>query len=271
MTTGGLGTNHGLATTILGRDASLSTTLVLLHQPLTPAFSGSLLLHAAYGARSSTAQRAGHGLPGLRLLGPGCAEKALPGGHGRLLRRGHAGFVSAALELEEQVQAGCPEPAEIYVPVGTGGTLVGLAWACAHPAALARGGSARQRHPAALAAQTRQSRQAVLGGFAAPIRRSPSWRIDPADFLVAGQLGAGYGAPTPAAETPCGGPGCGLQLETTYTGKSSGRDPRPRRTRRPGEWTRALLEHLQRRRCEAARTAPLRPGGAAGELEPAFA
>ena len=50
VTTGGLGTNHGLATTILGREAGLSTTLVLVDQPLTEKVRESLLFFAAYGA-----------------------------------------------------------------------------------------------------------------------------------------------------------------------------------------------------------------------------
>ncbi|MDX1648953.1 MAG: 1-aminocyclopropane-1-carboxylate deaminase, partial [Myxococcota bacterium] len=34
VTTGGLGSHHGLATTILGRAAGLATTLVLVDQPV---------------------------------------------------------------------------------------------------------------------------------------------------------------------------------------------------------------------------------------------
>ena len=42
VTSGGLGTNHGLATTILGNEAGLATTLVLVPQPVTDAVRRSL-------------------------------------------------------------------------------------------------------------------------------------------------------------------------------------------------------------------------------------
>ena len=60
VTTGGLGTHHGLATTILARDAGLATTLVLVMQPVTAAVQRSLLLDAAWGAEL----RWGRNLPG---------------------------------------------------------------------------------------------------------------------------------------------------------------------------------------------------------------
>jgi hypothetical protein len=45
--------------------------------------------------------------------------------------------------------------------------------------------------------------------------------VGPSDFdLVHDQLGAGYGAPTPAGrEAVAAAAACGLALETTYTGK----------------------------------------------------
>ena len=51
ITTGGLGTNHGLATTILGRAVGLKTILVLVRQPITEGVRETLRLQAAYGAR----------------------------------------------------------------------------------------------------------------------------------------------------------------------------------------------------------------------------
>ena len=43
VTTGGLGTHHGLATAILAGEAGLDTTLVLVDQPLTPEVRQSIL------------------------------------------------------------------------------------------------------------------------------------------------------------------------------------------------------------------------------------
>ena len=51
LTTGGLGTHHGLATTILAGEAGLACSLVLVDQPLSDEVVESLLLFAAYGAR----------------------------------------------------------------------------------------------------------------------------------------------------------------------------------------------------------------------------
>ena len=130
VTTGGLGTHHGLATTILARDAGLRTTLVLVMQPVTAEVQRSLLLHAAWGAEL----RWGRNLPGaaaqvLRALAVATArgERPLLVPTGGSSASGQLGFVSAGLELAEQVRAGqLPEPAELFVAVGTGGTLAGL-------------------------------------------------------------------------------------------------------------------------------------------------
>ncbi|NNL64737.1 MAG: pyridoxal-phosphate dependent enzyme, partial [Myxococcales bacterium] len=51
LTTGGLGTNHGLATTLLARAAGLETTLVLVDQPVTDAVREQLRLDQGAGAR----------------------------------------------------------------------------------------------------------------------------------------------------------------------------------------------------------------------------
>ena len=89
VTTGGLGTHHGLATCILARDAGLRTTLVLVMQPVTAEVQRSLLLQAAWGAE----QRWGRNVPGtaaqvLRALAVATAARrpAAAGAAGRLVR-----------------------------------------------------------------------------------------------------------------------------------------------------------------------------------------
>lgn len=225
VTTGGLGTNHGLATTVLGRDAGLATTLVLVHQPVTPAVQRALLLDAAWGAELVW----GGGVPGaawqvVRVL----ARSALRGERPFLVatggssRRGHLGFVSAAFELAEQVRAGaCPEPAEVYVPVGSGGTLVGLV------AGLPLAGL-RARVVGVLVTDILPPSARDLAREA---RRVQRWlaRLEPGAAGAAGlapfeiatrQRGPGYGAPTAAGlEAVELAAGLGLCLETTYTGK----------------------------------------------------
>jgi len=226
VTTGGLGTNHGLATAILGRDAGLATTLVLVRQPPSAAVRRSLLLQAAYGAE----QVYGANVPGaalavLRVLGASALRGERPhlvptGGSSTL---GCVGFVSAALELAEQVRAGeLPPPRRIFAPVGSGGTLAGLAAGLRLAGLPTRvvgvlvtdilpPGTSRL---AALARGALRLLHRLDAGVPTP------W-IGPDEFeLVRDELGPGYGAPTPAAERALRvAAEAGLALETTYTAK----------------------------------------------------
>ncbi|MEN8183095.1 MAG: pyridoxal-phosphate dependent enzyme, partial [Myxococcota bacterium] len=131
VTTGGLGTHHGLATTILARAAGLHTTLVLVDQPLLPEVRRSLLLFVGHGAEVIHGRTVPGAAAGVLFA---LARSTLRGERPTLLPTGgsspagNLGFVSAALELAEQVAAGeLPEPREIFVAVGSGGTLAGLA------------------------------------------------------------------------------------------------------------------------------------------------
>jgi D-cysteine desulfhydrase len=226
VTTGGLGTNHGLATAILGRDAGLATTLVLVRQPITPAVRRALALQAAWGARLVYgANVPGAALQVLRALG----SSALRGERPHLVSaggsspRGSVGFVSAGLELALQVREGVlPAPSHVFVPVGTGGTLAGLV------AGLRLAGLATRvvgvlvtdilpPNAARLAAQARATLR-FLNRLDAKLPRLP---IGAKDFdLVRDELGPGYGASTPAAERAVRiAAEAGLALETTYTGK----------------------------------------------------
>src|SRR5262245_50405508 len=226
VTTGGPGTHHGLATTILARDAGLATTLVLVEQPVTREVQRSLLLHAAWGAEL----RFGRGVPSagaqvLRALAVATrrGERPLLVPTGGSSPVGQLGSVSAALELAQQVRAGVlPEPAQIWVAVGSGGTLAGLV------AGLALAGL-RSRvvgvlvtdilppSPRRLARMARASLRLLRR--AAPRLPRPALRASDFDW-VRTQLGAGYGAPTEAArEAIAAAAACGLALEPTYTGK----------------------------------------------------
>jgi len=227
VTSGGLGTNHGLATTILGREAGLAATLVLVPQPVTDAVRRSLLLHAAYGADLVF----GASIPAAALRGGAAiARAALRGERPFLVATGGSstlgtlGFVSAGLELAEQVRGGAlPEPAEVWVAVGSGGTLAGLA------AGLRLAGLASRvvgvlvtdilppsPRRLARAANAALSRLRALGA------EVPELAIAPSDFdLVRDQLGPGYGSPTAAGrEAVAAAARCGVHLETTYTGKA---------------------------------------------------
>jgi D-cysteine desulfhydrase len=226
VTTGGLGTNHGLATTILGRAAGLATTLVLVDQPVTPKVRESLLLMRAYGAELVHGRGvAGAAVGVLATLARAGLRGEKPylvptGGSSAL---GTLGFVGAALELAEQVAAGaCPEPVELYVAAGSGGTLAGLVLGL-------RLAGLRTRAVGVLVTDLLPPSPARLARLArASLRRLrrldsavPEVPLDARDFTLASrQLGPGYGAPTPAAEAAGrAAVRAGLALETTYTAK----------------------------------------------------
>jgi D-cysteine desulfhydrase len=131
--------------------------------------------------------------------------------------------VSAGLELGEQVRAGLlPEPAELYVAVGTGGTHAGLVAGLALAGLRTRvvGVLVTDILPPSPRKLARMAR-GVLRALHAKLPRVPRLEIRERDFdLVRSQLGAGYGAATPAARTAVAtAADLGLAIETTYTGK----------------------------------------------------
>ncbi|MEJ7892992.1 MAG: pyridoxal-phosphate dependent enzyme [Solirubrobacteraceae bacterium] len=126
LTFGGRGTNWGLATALYGHAYGIETVLVLVDQPMTPhvveqfqRIRGSAAkIHLVGGKRRAAALApwlwARHGLPWI-----------LPAGGSTPL--GAVGYVAAGLEIGAQVRAGAlPEPDQLVVAVGTGGTLAGL-------------------------------------------------------------------------------------------------------------------------------------------------
>jgi 1-aminocyclopropane-1-carboxylate deaminase/D-cysteine desulfhydrase-like pyridoxal-dependent ACC family enzyme len=130
VTYGGLGTNHGLATTIYCKQVGLNTNLVLQNQPLTDHVQENLLLDNYYGANLvHAANQYDVVLKTLlyRIFKNGYYFLP-PGGSSPV---GCLGFVNAALELKEQILAGqVPEPGYIFCPLGTAGTLAGLTIGC---------------------------------------------------------------------------------------------------------------------------------------------
>jgi D-cysteine desulfhydrase len=130
-TTGVIGTNHGLATTIYGRQAGLEVSLLLAREEPTPQACDILAQMASFGAdihytRSYplTALAAPYFIARFRLEDGRMPYPLGPGGSSTLAA---VGYVNAAFELAAQVSAGeLPEPASIVIPLGTGGTVAGL-------------------------------------------------------------------------------------------------------------------------------------------------
>ncbi|MBW1894254.1 MAG: pyridoxal-phosphate dependent enzyme [Deltaproteobacteria bacterium] len=128
VTVGGAGTNHGLATTIYAGKLGIKTTLILFDQPANDYVRRNMLLFHKYGAEiiyKRTMFKLGLQYAIFqRLKNPG-AYFLYAGGstvHGTL------GFVNAAFELKMQIDnKKLPRPGLIVCPLGSNGTLAGLA------------------------------------------------------------------------------------------------------------------------------------------------
>ncbi len=227
ITSGGIGTHHGLATAICARRVGLRTILLLLKQPVTEHVRRCLLLDHAAGAELHYAAT----VPSLAWRGLGVCAGELARGQlpyiiptGGTSARGTIGYVNAALELREQIAAGAlPDPDWIFVPMGSGGTVAGLVLG----AKLAR---LRGRVVAVLVSDIFPPSAAQLSRLATKtldlLRRYdahiPPVTVTRDDFrILRDYVGPGYGAPTE------GGRRArdtlqqleGIHLETTYTAK----------------------------------------------------
>ncbi|MDX2166802.1 MAG: pyridoxal-phosphate dependent enzyme [Deltaproteobacteria bacterium] len=228
ITFGGIGTHHGLATALCARDAGLHTVLVLMPQPVTAHVRRCLLLHRAAGAEMHLAGGVG-GIVVQSLLR--CARGLLSGAPlaiiptGGTSSLGAIGYVNAAFELAAQIRVGAlPEPAAIVVPLGSGGTVAGLALGC-------KLAGLRTRVIGVLVTDIlppSARRLARLGNATLHrLRRAEaslsSAPLTAADLLVEpGFLGAGYGAVSEdgVAAARLIAECEGVALETTYTAKA---------------------------------------------------
>ena len=126
-TLGGLGTNHGLATTIHGQANQLRTRLYLTDQPITPHVLQNLKLLYHFGADmiyAKTRRRANFRFRFLDRLHQRHTYWLPLGGSSPI---GVLGFVNAVFELQSQINAGqLPVPQTIFVPVGSLGTIAGI-------------------------------------------------------------------------------------------------------------------------------------------------
>jgi D-cysteine desulfhydrase len=227
LTTGGTGTNHGLATSIFARHVGLRSILVLLDQPLTEHVRRSLLLDFAAGAELYYAKSvAGVAARAARALAAGTLHGSRPyliatGGTSAV---GNLGYVDAAFELAEQIRAGeLPEPATVYVAAGTAGTAAGLSLGFA----LA---GLRSRVVAVSVSDLMPPTSGKIAGLARRCLRHlrsldeavPAISIEPDRVRVEeGFVGPGYGSPTAEGKRVIAliRDSEGLGLETTYTGK----------------------------------------------------
>lgn len=134
LTSGYLGTNHGLATLLHARRVGLPTRIILVRQAVTDHVKRNLLLLRHHGAEMVYAPNMVAGairtvLELRRMRAEGRAPYFVPPGGSSTL--GTLGFVQAAFELRDQINQGLmPVPDCIYVAHGSSGSLVGLALGC---------------------------------------------------------------------------------------------------------------------------------------------
>jgi D-cysteine desulfhydrase len=131
LTTGTIGTNHGLATAIYARELGLEAALLIAYEEPSANNVATLLRIAGTGARIHytrsyplTALVAPYYIAHYWLRDQRMPYLLGPGGSSALAA---LGYVDAAFELAAQVRGGeLPEPAWVVVPLGTGGTVAGL-------------------------------------------------------------------------------------------------------------------------------------------------
>jgi D-cysteine desulfhydrase len=217
LTFGGLATNHGLATALYAPQLGIRCVLALVDQPRDAHVDAQLERIRASGARvhlTHTTRRTLLALP--YLMARYRRPYLLPAGGSSPV--GALGFVEAALELGEQVRAGeLPEPAQIVLALGSGGSAAGLV--AGLPLAGLRTrvravlvNDKLKLDPGRLLRLARRTR-ARLGDPKAPLAELE---------VVEGWMGAGYGHATPEGEAAIrrAHDAAGLELEPVYTGKA---------------------------------------------------
>ena len=220
VTAGGIGSHHVLAAAFYGRHLGLDVEAVLYPQPVTDDVRHTQRELRSLGARVTLisnpylmpvglAQR-------LARLAPRKPYLLWPGASTPL---GTLGYVSAGLELVNAFkERGEREPDSVVVPLGSGGTAVGLALG------IVMGGWHDAIVRAVRAADATVTNIAVLRALeagTAALLALGGWmpkqaRID----IVGGFFGGGYGRPTEAgAAASKRATGYGLEVEPTYTAK----------------------------------------------------
>jgi len=131
MTYGSAGSNHALATAVWARELGIRSISMLTPQNNAHYVRKNLLLGQQFGARMFSfrgkhAMRFGSLIQCARAFFQyGSLPQRVPRGGSSPL--GTLGFVNAAFELKEQIDAGeMEEPELIYVTLGSMGTAVGL-------------------------------------------------------------------------------------------------------------------------------------------------
>jgi 1-aminocyclopropane-1-carboxylate deaminase/D-cysteine desulfhydrase-like pyridoxal-dependent ACC family enzyme len=226
ITVGAAGSHHALATAIYGRRLGFEVTLVLFPQEVTPHVREVLRMDVAEGADIRYAPRM-EMIPlakWLTQLGYR-DERTFVIAAGGSDVSGTLGYVSAALELAEQIEQGiAPVPDVIHLSAGTLGTVAGLS------IGLALAGLPTYVTGARIVSKLVAGEHALTALLRATLRKLASSGVPVPGFaevrsrltIMHGYVGTGYGRQTPegiqASERFSR---LGLTLDPTYTAKAA--------------------------------------------------
>lgn len=238
--TGAYGSNHAVATVLHAPRAGLRSGVMLFPQPFSEAARVNLRVSATYADEVISLlhwsllpfamwrlARARRGLEAEPMIMP-------PGG---AIPRGCLGFLSGALELAEQVDAGVlPAPDELVLALGStcssAGLLVGLRVAARMGLGFRRGVPpllvAVRVTPWPVTSTWRILQLALrVAGWLHQLTADPLFRMDRAELgrgleLDGAHLGRGYGLPTDAGRAAISRlRPFSTALDTTYSAKSA--------------------------------------------------
>jgi D-cysteine desulfhydrase len=221
LTAGGEGSTHVLTTATYVRALGGSTRAVRWRHEMNPSALRVAARARELCARVDTAAGPVSGLLRAYAARARTVRWIPPGGTSPL---GMLGHVNAALELAEQVSRGeMPMPAQVVLPVGSGGTAAGLAlgFAIAGMSTVVAGARVAPRIAAGrmrVLALARRART-YLGKLAG----EPVPAVDPSRLEIIHSVYAGaYGRALPGAEAPASmlKRATGLVLDGTYSAKA---------------------------------------------------
>jgi 1-aminocyclopropane-1-carboxylate deaminase/D-cysteine desulfhydrase-like pyridoxal-dependent ACC family enzyme len=221
---GGMGSNQTLATALYAKERGLHAILLLLPEQPSAETRAHLLAQQALGAEQH--------LIGVDDGAVGRFVKKLPEGErpyviatGGSSPLGDVGFVAAGFELAEQIaEAKLPVPEVVYLPLGTGGSAVGLALGLAAAGlstrvVAVRTASMRYGTPPLLRKAAKET-NALLHDADASF---PLLDFDALGLEVRnGYVGRGYALPTTKGKKAqaLAHDAAGLELDLTYSSKA---------------------------------------------------
>jgi 1-aminocyclopropane-1-carboxylate deaminase/D-cysteine desulfhydrase-like pyridoxal-dependent ACC family enzyme len=229
VTAGAAGSHHSLATAIFGAEQGFTAHVVLFPQRYSPHVEEQLRAMLAAGAqihpvRSPALVHAGLGAVAASLRIRGRRPFIIPPGGSSIT--GVLGYVEAGVELARQLEAGVlPEPDAIFLPLGTGGTVAGLAVGLAAAGVTARIVGVRV---VTRAIASRAHVNGLIDGVVARLRalddRFPDVATTARKLVVIDheEIGRGYGEPTSTGQNAqrLAREHAGILLDSTYTAKA---------------------------------------------------